>query len=39
MYKSVPMDSDNDEASFGYGITTRDLLKGSMTNKNVQLRN
>lgn len=33
------MDSDNDEASFGYEITTRDLLKGSMTNKNVQLRN
>lgn len=33
MYKSVPMDSDNDEASFGYGITTCDLLKGSMTKK------
>lgn len=27
MYKSVHMDSDNDKASFGYWITTRDLLK------------
>lgn len=33
IYKSVPMDSDIDKTSFGYGIMTRDFLKGFMTNK------
>lgn len=33
MYKSVPMDSDIDKASFECSITTCDLLKGTMTSK------